>query len=124
MIDIVIKAPGTYQYGWDRYESGWSDARESLHPFADYTPPGDDVDAMLVWDGMRGTDLTFYVKLSGDEIVLPVELIKALMGMTITTLVDGKTKSFAGVTVEAGKDSWGDKFAKVVANYVVEVPQT
>lgn len=116
-VEIIIKAPGTYQYGWERYGSGWTEAREALAPFADYTPPGDDVDSMLVWEGVWGTALTFYVKLSGDEVSLSLELLQILMDLSITTEADGKCKSFSGLTVEAGKDSWGDKFGKIVATY-------
>lgn len=61
MIDLILKPHGTYQYRWERDESGWNEVQTALGEYADYSP-GDDEPSLSFWGDAREVTITLYAR--------------------------------------------------------------
>lgn len=66
MIDLILKPHGSYQYRWERDESGWNEVQTALGPYATYSP-GDDEASLYFWgDTKIGVTITIFAKMDGE----------------------------------------------------------
>ncbi len=118
MIDLILKPYGTYEYRWDRDESGWNEVQTALGPYATYAP-GDDESPLSFWgDTQSGVTITIFAKTDvRNEISIPRDLIEAAMDIRVREKGDEKWLQYATMSIIPGKDRWEESFAKIVLTY-------
>ena len=118
MVDLILKPHGSYQYRWERDESGWNEVQTALGPYATYSP-GDDEASLSFWgDTQSGVTITIFAKTDVyGEIAIPRELIEAAIDIRIREKGENRWLKYTGMSITPGKDRWDETFAKIVLTY-------
>lgn len=117
MIDLVLKPHGTYQYRWERDESGWEEVRAALGDYATYSP-GEDEASLSFWGDSREVTITIYAKTDYlGHIAIPRAMIEAAMTIRVWEKGADNWLAYDGMSIIPGKDRYEETFAKIVLTY-------
>lgn len=117
MIDLILKPHGTYQYRWERDESGWNEVQTALGPYADYSP-GDDEYSLSFWGDSREVTITLFSRASETgEIAIPRAMVEAAMDIRVREKGEENWLTYATMAISPGRDRWGEAFTKIVLTY-------
>lgn len=114
MIKIVLKAPGTFQYEWERVSGGWDEMVAALAEMATYEGDGS---SLYVWpDFSGGTNIFVSCRVGPNDFEIPAQFLANAASITIEVEGEDRVQTFTGLKIEFFKDSYAE-WAKITLQY-------
>lgn len=116
MIDLILKPHGTYEYHWERTESGWNEIQTVLGPYANHFV-SEDKASLSYWGDEREITITIYAKTDArNNVSIPRAMIEAALDIR-ARIGEAAWLQYTGMTITPGRDHYDETFAKFVLTY-------